>query len=82
MQGQLFLVGGAGALGVDNLYKLLRGKRFFLKSTLCLENFRYLQVSMRWGVFNLKDKEKLPKEILLSYKYNGVEETLAVPLKW
>ncbi len=37
---------------------------------------------MRWGVFNLKDKEKLPEEILLSYKYNGAEETLAVPLKW
>ncbi len=49
MQGQLFLVGGVGALGVDNLYKgnrdAERGKVF--PETYLMYGKFYLQGSMR-----------------------------------
>ncbi|GLI55254.1 hypothetical protein PM10SUCC1_07690 [Propionigenium maris DSM 9537] len=85
--GTALLVGGAGALGVDNLHKgnrdAERGK-VFPETHLMSGEFQIPAglYERRWVVFNLKDKEKLPKEILLTYKYNGLEETMAVPLKW
>ena len=85
--GTALLVGGGAGLGVDALHKgnreSERGK-VFPETHLMSGKFQIPAglYERRWIVLNVKDKEKLPKEILLSYKYRGRKETQDIPLKW
>ncbi len=85
--GTALLVGGGAGLGVDALHKgnreAERGK-LYPETHLMSGKFQIPAglYERRWLVLNVKDKKNLPKEILLSYKSHGKEETLMIPLKW
>ncbi len=85
--GVALLAGGVASLTIDELYKSkkdIERSKIFPDTHLMSGEFQVPAglYERKWVVFNVMDKDNLPKNLVLSYMVNGMEEKVLVPLKW